>query len=239
MKKLLAVIGFMLLLIVNVQVVHAGTINEYEAEVIKIAKGQFESGGITYQVDPVYIQQLIDFLMQDDVDITSEQKDKAISMMFSEVEQGIEAGYLIPVVVEESTQESSNLDEPGNLEEETNQTEELNEEDGIKDTEESKETEGKEGNTTVNTPDEFVKHIIDSPATITQIDKDKGKVTVTKGEDKSVITVNTVIKNTGFNLNITVIMASLLVIVMVICIFVTFRLNLYVKKDDKSQYDKS
>jgi hypothetical protein len=116
MKKILAAIGFILLLAINQQVAYAGTLNEYETEVVNAAKGTFESHGITYQVDSAYVDELIAYLKEDNIDITAQQRDKAISIMFSNVEQGVEAGYLMPVEVGKSADEDGNVKESGNSE---------------------------------------------------------------------------------------------------------------------------
>ncbi len=237
MKKILAAIGFILLLAINQQVAYAGTLNEYETEVISAAKGTFEWDGVSYQVEQSYINELIEYLMQDDIDITAEQKDKAISIMFSNVEQGVEAGYLMPVEAEKSSDKDGNTKESGNSEgskegtgnldnSQQDQTEEL---DGVDES---------TSNITKDKSEEFVNKIIDQQETITKIDTDKGKVTVTSGKDDNPITVNTVIKNTGFNLNNTFLMVVILVSVMVLCIVAAIQFRLFVHEEEKHRYEK-
>ncbi|WP_281532485.1 hypothetical protein [Anaerocolumna aminovalerica] len=235
MKKILAVIGFILLFSIKQQVVYAGTLNEYETEVINAARGQFESRGITYQVDSVYVDELIRYLMQDDIDITAEQRDKAISIMFDNVEQGVEAGYLIPVEGKNSTESNVNIEEYGNLE-------------GIDDFENSQHTNKIEeelnganvstNNITGDRADEFVDQIINRSEKTTKVDTDRGKITVTSGDNNNLITVNTVIKNTGFNLNGTLSMVTILVIIMVLCIVAAIQLRLFVHEEEKYKYEK-
>ncbi|MBU5331146.1 hypothetical protein KQI61_02980 [Anaerocolumna aminovalerica] len=234
MKKILAVIGFILLFSIKQQVVYAGTLNEYETEVIRAARGQFESRGITYEVDSVYVDELIRYLMQDDIDITAEQRDKAISIMFDNVEQGVEAGYLIPVERENSTEADINIGESGNLEgtgdfadsQHTNKIEE--------------ELNGADVSTSNITRDrvEFVDQIINGSEKTTKIDTDKGKITVTSDDNNNLITVNTVIKNTGFNLNGTLFMMTILMILMVLCVVVAIQLRLFVHEEEKYKYEK-
>lgn len=223
MKKLLAIIGFILLFTTNQQVVYAGTLNEYETEVINAARGQFESHGIKYQVDSVYVDELIRYLMQEDIDITAEQRDKAISIMFDNIEQGVEVGYLIPVEGKKSTGEAGNIEESDTLEEDSNldnsqhtDIEELNEGDV----------------SSSNSADEFVNQIMNNRETVTKIDTDKSKITVTSGDDNNLITVNTIIKNTGFNLNNTFLMAVILLSVTVLCIIAAIELRLFVHEEE-------
>ena len=260
MKKILAAIGFILFFAINQQVAYAGTLNEYETEVVNAAKGTFESHGITYQVDSAYVDELIAYLKEDNIDITAQQRDKAISIMFSNVEQGVEAGYLMPVEVGKSADEDGNVKESGNSEgsikesgssegskeesvnskgtghldnSQQNQTEES---DGV--TEELDGVDESTSNITKDKSEEFVNKIIDQQETITKIDTDKGKVTVTSGKDNNLITVSTVIKNTGFNLNNTFLMVVILVSVMVLCIVAAIQFRLFVHEEEKHRYEK-
>ena len=235
MRKILAVIGFILLFTIKQQVVYAGTLNEYETEVIRAARGQFESRGITYQVDSVYVDELIRYLMQDDIDITAEQRDKAISIMFDNVEQGVEVGYLIPVEGKNSTEADIDIEESEILEETgdfadsqyTNKIEE-----------ELNGAEVSTNNITGDRADELIDQIINGSEKTTKVDTDRGKIIVTSGDNNNLITVNTVIKNTGFNLNATLFMVTILVIIMVLCIVAAIQLRLFVHEEEKYKYEK-
>jgi hypothetical protein len=257
MKKILAAIGFILFFAINQQVAYAGTLNEYETEVVNAAKGTFESHGITYQVDSAYVDELIAYLKEDNIDITAQQRDKAISIMFSNVEQGVEAGYLMPVEVGKSADEDGNVKESGNSEgsikesgssegsiEGSDNSEGSKEKTDNLDNSQQDQTEELDGadestsNITKDKSEEFVNKIMNQQDTITEIDTDKGKVTVTSGKDNNPITVNTVIKNTGFNLNNTFLMVVILVSVMVLCIVAAIQLRLFVHKEEKYKYEK-
>ena len=263
MKKILAAIGFILLLAINQQVAYAGTLNEYETEVVNAAKGTFESHGITYQVDSAYVDELIAYLKEDNIDITAQQRDKAISIMFSNVEQGVEAGYLMPVEVGKSADEDGNVKESGNSEgsikesgssegrikksdnsEGSKEKSDSSKGTGNLDNSQQNQTEESDGvgestsNITKDKSEEFVNKIMNQQETITKIDTDKGKVTVTSGKDDNPITVNTVIKNTGFNLNNTFLMVVILVSVMVLCIVAAIQLRLFVHEEEKHRYEK-
>jgi hypothetical protein len=257
MKKILAAIGFILFFAINQQVAYAGTLNEYETEVVNAAKGTFESHGITYQVDSAYVDELIAYLKEDNIDITAQQRDKAISIMFSNVEQGVEAGYLMPVEVGKSADEDGNVKESGNSEgsikesgssegsiEGSDNSEGSKEKTDNLDNSQQDQTEELDGadestsNITKDKSEEFVNKIMNQQDTITEIDTDKGKVTVTSGKDNNPITVNTVIKNTGFNLNNTFLMVVILVSVMVLCIVAAIQLRLFVHEEEKHRYEK-
>jgi len=225
MKKVTMIISFFLLLTTNYIVVYAGDLNQYESEVVDAAKGIFEVDGVTYQVEQSYINELIRYLKEDNVDITAEQRDEAITIMHTNIEKGVMEGYLIPVTKQDNLEDA----------------------DGVQPEEQpsiSHITEGKDNKEDRTNPiseektEEFIHQIINEPDTTTRIDAEKGKVIVTKGADDSLITLNTVIKNTGFNLNITLMMLFLLFLVMAICFFAAFKLELFIHEEEKYKYEK-
>lgn len=73
---------------------YAGSLNENESELVEIITGTYEYEGVTYKVKDLYIDMAIDYLMQDSIDLTNEQKQAAIEKMYSSVGQGISEGYL-------------------------------------------------------------------------------------------------------------------------------------------------
>ena len=75
----------------------AGGINGNEARVIAAASGTFSYNGKTYQAGTNYINSLTSYLSGDDVDLTAEQADEAISMMYANVAEGVSQGYLYEV----------------------------------------------------------------------------------------------------------------------------------------------
>lgn len=76
------------------QAAYAGSINENEQSIISVINGQFEKDGIIYEVNPEYISSAANYLGRDDVDLTSEEAQAAISEIYSNVQTGIESGYL-------------------------------------------------------------------------------------------------------------------------------------------------
>lgn len=98
MRKRLLAIGIMLLTIISgTNIVYAGSLNSYENEVISAAKLVYEYNGAKYQVDQTFIHQLTDYLSSDGIDLSAEQRDEVLALAFSNIEQGVKDGYLLPV----------------------------------------------------------------------------------------------------------------------------------------------
>lgn len=96
MKKLILTLGAILMFSLMTSTVYAGTINQYEQELISLAQGLYEYDGVDYQVAPAYIDKLMAYLNAKDVDLTAKQRDEAVTMAFNSVAQGVREGYLIP-----------------------------------------------------------------------------------------------------------------------------------------------
>lgn len=88
----------------------AGSVNENEQSVISTANERFEKDGIIYEVKPEYINSLKSYLAQDDVELTKEQAQAAISEIYANVQTGIESGYLVEVGRTSQAQEESRED---------------------------------------------------------------------------------------------------------------------------------
>ena len=104
MKGVIFYIAFVFCCLLPVSTVYAGSLNEYEEQVVAEARKTYAYQGKMYQVPEEYIDQLIAYLSQDDVDITAEQRDKALQTAYNSIEQGVLEGYLI--LVEEPSQPS-------------------------------------------------------------------------------------------------------------------------------------
>ena len=97
-RKKWAICGFVLLMTIGAsQTAYAGSINGNEQSVLSAANGRFERDGVIYAVKPEYINSLRGYLSQNDVDLTAEQTQSAISEIYSNVKTGIESGYLVEV----------------------------------------------------------------------------------------------------------------------------------------------
>ena len=223
MKKTIAVFGIILLISINTLMVHAGNMNENESAVVSVAQSQFEIDGVKYRIDSSYTNELINYLNLDEVDLTVAQKDEAISTIYANTKQGLTDGYLVPI---ESQSNPENTNEDGTGEDGTSQP----------DTEQTDVDQDDKADTprivTSDKPTDFVAEIMEPLVTTTEIDKANSKIIVTDKNSNNILTVNTVIKNTGFNLNRTVIMAVGMVIIMGICVIVTVKHGFFAHSDE-------
>lgn len=96
-KRFIIGILCLLLLCLKPQVCFAGSMNGNEQTVYSIATGTFSYNGETYKAKSVYVAQLRAYLNRDDIDLTSAQASKAISMIYSNIEKGVKEGYLTKV----------------------------------------------------------------------------------------------------------------------------------------------
>jgi hypothetical protein len=99
MKGVIFYIAFIFCCLLPVSTVYAGSLNEYEKQVVAEAKKTYVYNGKEYRATEETISQLIGYLSQDDVDITAEQRDEALQRAYSSIEQGVLEGYLVPVEV--------------------------------------------------------------------------------------------------------------------------------------------
>lgn len=72
----------------------AGGINAYESSVISVACGTFQYNGKTYVAKAAYQAQLQAKLAEDGIDLTQDQANEAISLIYANVETGVVQGYL-------------------------------------------------------------------------------------------------------------------------------------------------
>ena len=228
MKKTIAVFGIILLISANTLMVHAGSMNENELAIVGVAQSQFEIDGVKYHIDSSYINELINYLNLDDVDLSAAQKDEAISTIYANTKQGITDGYLVPT---ESQTKPENTVEDGAIEDGTSQPDTDKPDADKPDANQPDETDTTEIVTSDNQTD-FVAEVMKPVVTTTEIDKANSKIIVTDKNSNNILTVNTVIKNTGFNLNRTVIMAVGMVIIMGICVIVTVKQGFFAQSDE-------
>lgn len=91
-----AVTGLVLCL-ANGQAARAGEINHNEQGILDAAGGTFYYGGEAYVAADIYMEQLRQELLEDDVDLTAKEADKYITKMYGSIKEGIDEGYLIKV----------------------------------------------------------------------------------------------------------------------------------------------
>lgn len=90
----------------------AGDINGNEARVISAASGTFTYEGKQYKAGSSYLNSLVSYLSGDDVDLTAEQADEAISMMYANVATGVTEGYIYEIGTgEDATTEEDSTEE--------------------------------------------------------------------------------------------------------------------------------
>lgn len=97
-RKIVCIIGLaFLFLFCQCVVVFAGSINGNEARVFSAASGTFTYEGKSYVSSQESLGSLQAYLSRDDINLTAEQADEAISTMLNNVQAGVEEGYIVPV----------------------------------------------------------------------------------------------------------------------------------------------
>lgn len=90
---------------------YAGDINGNEQSIVSVIHGQFEQDGILYRVKQAYISSAMDYLQQDDVDLTPDDAQMVIDEIYSSVQTGVESGYLEEVGRRDSVAENPSAPE--------------------------------------------------------------------------------------------------------------------------------
>lgn len=192
MRRLLVVAVSLLamLLLASVYVRAEGGINENEARVLAVARGSFEYNGQVYTARQSYVNQLIAKLSSEDMNLTSEQADTAIATIYSNVEKGVEEGYIVKV---DSPEDDLNKDEKDTITELSPEQEK----EGVKSIEELNQKE-EENNA-------------DNSEVIPQVhDNNDGEITVDDGKGNVIISVDGVLKNTGYSIGDSILYFSLI-----------------------------
>lgn len=192
MRRLLVVAVSLsaMLLSASVYVRAEGGINENEARVLAVARGSFEYNGQVYTARQSYVNQLIAKLSSEDMNLTSEQADTAIATIYSNVEKGVEEGYIVKV---DSPEDDLNKDEKDTITELSPEQEK----EGVKSIEELNQKE-EENNA-------------DNSEVIPQVhDNNDGEITVDDGKGNVIISVDGVLKNTGYSISDSIIYFSLI-----------------------------
>ncbi|MCI8307178.1 MAG: hypothetical protein HFH14_03915 [Lachnospiraceae bacterium] len=169
-----------------------GSINANEARVIAAARGTFEYNGETYVAKQNYVDQLINKLSSEDVDLTSEQADEAISAIYANVGNGVASGYIVKTGTDGDGQNKDDKTPPP--------------EEG------QKNPDNEQGN-----PDNKE----DGPEVkaLEVIENDDGTLTVEDEDGKVIFQFDGILKNTGFSYNHTVILIILLGAV-ILCVLI-------------------
>ena len=256
MKKMILALGILILSIGLDREVYAGSLNEYEADIMKAAQGVFEYDGIKYRLDKTYINMALEYLMNDEVDLTGEQRDKVLGAMNSYIESGVKDGYLISVDEEDTAIDPESEDDQEEVIDALDQSDEGTKENGAAaDTEDNSDQtkEQTKAQEAEETKPQVTQAVTAEPAESAELQTEKenegtqgdffggllaainstgeasspADADYVEGSDASEI-----IKNTGFNLNTTVIVAVLMGVLMLAGMIVTMKNNYFAHSDE-------
>lgn len=216
MKKGMITLGILFFVLFNPSQVMASNINPYEAELIEIAKGRFEYKGNYYVVTKAYIQEVINYVSQEDVDINAQQRDEIVQAVYNNIKEGISDGYM---VLEDGSIEDTNPEDNPKVNSNTDDK-------SVQDVEGSQ----RPSNVSENLESILDPIVKDKPEVV--VDNEKSEVRVTSEDNTNLITVNTVIKNTGFSLYNSVLITGGLGIVMLLCVGVAMKFQLFAYEDE-------
>lgn len=194
--------------------VYAGDINSNEESVLAVIDGGFEYNGTKYRASPQYRNQAYSYFIQDGVNLTSEQANKAISEIYSNVAEGAAKGYVIPeqespTATGETT--SSEREDTSKSSESTKATQEstTSDKDTTIDDKESKpqkDTQSDEKNSDSkkikNETDREQQTTVSVVNTHTEKDSNNGSVKVVNDNGETLYSSKGIIKNTGSHIKI-------------------------------------
>jgi hypothetical protein len=254
-KNQIYMVTFLVVLLILVpRKVYAGEVNGNESSVVSTARGSFSVDGKNYHFSESAISQLINYLSRDDVDMTAAQASKASSMIYANLQAGIEGGYL----VEDSTGSGSNSDQESSKNEDTKNNEDTEKNSDTKN--ESQLGDNKEVHTDSNNAKDGgeansdsaksntegdISDMIDSE--LVENDSIDNKVTeqakISVDSDKSVLSVNTrdktilytdklPIKNTGYNMKNTIIALIVFSTLFAGAIYITRKSQYFAKNNE-------
>ena len=73
---------------------YAGSLNENEQEVLEVLSEEFVYNNAVYKTDPSYLEELRQYFLEDDVDLTEQQKNENIAKINGNMEEAISEGYV-------------------------------------------------------------------------------------------------------------------------------------------------
>lgn len=239
MKKILLVLGAALISFSSVNTAYAGSLNTYEKQVVSAAQGRFSYQGMEYKLDQSYINQLIEYLSADDMDLTKEQRDAVLNSMYDYVETGVEEGYLIPTAGQESDQISSEPDQPDSAS--TDNSEDAVDGSQTVSGSQTDSTEGTDADGGNNsTADGSTGTASENEATdaneflggLLSNNSESSAQNTTDSNSNTNETDTSIVKNTGFNLNTTAVIAIMMGVLMLAGIIVTKQNNYFARDDE-------
>lgn len=211
----------------------AGGINGNEAGVIAAASGTFQYNGKEYKAGSAYINSLTGYLSADAVDLTAEQASEAISLMYANIAQGVEQGYLYEVGAETTTEQGASTEQEDSSEEDNKKPSSDEEDDKKKDNTEESEDSAKKQQTqeelnvweAMSNPTENKQKLEDRPekedaSAAVELEEDGIVVTTKDNEEISISKEKPIVSDT-FILAITV-LASVILGITIVCGIILF-----------------
>lgn len=203
--------------------VYAGSLNEFESQIVTEAKKTYEYNGKQYQVPTAYINQLINYLSSDDVDLTAKERDEALAAAFDSIERGVKEGYLVPV--EEEVQSEQGTVTDGSTPKPELPQEEMTSDDALPNQTEEAVTPAGEGEKTgatgrENQTENRVEKIFEEVLSQSNDQVETAPYTPEKVEES-------IITDTGFNFNNTFIVIVGLIMLMLFGIIATIRFDYF------------
>lgn len=244
MKKIILTLGIILIYISTASVAYAGTLNSYEQDVIAAAGRNFEYKGAEYRLDPAYIAKLENYLASDEVDLTKEQRDSILGSVNDYIQSGIDGGYLVPAGQKhqsgdsagkasgQDTGQSSNQDENNSGSSASNNTAGKSSDTAAVDSKQTNTAAASAGNaagtaetmdTADSSGDKFMGGLLEEADT-----PQSGETAAYQSNN----TAGQVIKDTGFNLDTTIIIAALMGVLMIAGILIAIKNNYFAQSDE-------
>ncbi len=215
--------------------------------------------GKYYTVDSKYINQGINYLNQDGVNITDEQKSMIFAKMAELAPQGVARGYLNLSEKEQEKAENSNEAAGGNKNKSGNnkgkaansKSESNNSETDMKDLviQSTSKALNSIGNSkseiaqnTLNYTIMSLEELINSAKEISSrmgvsvsYDLSQNEVKVIDQKGKAVMSAETVIKNTGFRFNVTIVVGAVLISLIITCIVTAKYYGLFTLREEEDR----
>lgn len=256
MKRLIVAAGILLFSSMVSATVYAGTLNQYEAEVVEAAQKIYEYEGVQYKVDQSYIDQLVAYLSSDGVDLTAEQRDEVLQSAYGSIETGVSEGYLKPTTqsqpeatptpatqVTDTTDNTTDSEEASGSDDGSSEGQEQSGETSDTTSAENASNDASEVTGNVSeaseekelvSAEELIKNVLKADQTVTptpipQVSQESSIFDSLNDKDQG---VSSIIKDTGFNFMNTIIVITGIGVLMLVAIYVTFRTRLFAHEDE-------
>ncbi len=233
MKKIIFILATLVISLAPTRLAYAGSLNANEQQIISAARGRFEYQGNQYKLDEAYINQLIAYLSEEGRDLSNEDKDTVLQSMNNYIETGVKEGYLVPVNGQTDQKDTPSKDNKPTKDSNTSKNS------NTADNSEDKTAVGKKkdvlnsnsdksdetsSNAKISSSKNFLGGLLTEASS--SENTESGQVSETNGADTLII------KNTGFDLMNTFMIAAGLGLVMLAGIIVTLKNNFFAQNDE-------